>query len=145
MNTCSQTTKSGKSKIVMLVEYTAYDKSSFLVPYFAYLNSQAGIVYDCTLSGDFDYIELAYALTVHKMQGSQAKLIIAPIFSLNIFKNTLPFINKNMVYTMLSRAQTGLYLIGNIEQNSNSPLMIARHSEAFSDRKSLIDIALRKF
>lgn len=138
-------TKTGLSKVIMLVEYSSYDQPAFLVPYIAILNSKKGVLFDVQLTADFDYIELAYALTVHKMQGSQAKLIIAPVFGLPVYKNTMPFINKNMLYTMISRAQTGIYLLGDVIQGYSNPLMLARQNEAFSERKSIVDIALRRF
>jgi ATP-dependent exoDNAse (exonuclease V) alpha subunit len=58
---------------------------------------------------DLKYLDLAYALTVHKLQGSQAKLCIC------IF---LPvggdFISRNMIYTSPTRAQESAYMIGDI-------------------------------
>jgi exodeoxyribonuclease V alpha subunit len=53
-------------------------------------------------------LQHGYALTVHKAQGNEYDFIIGyiPYVSENSH-----FINKNMVYTMLSRAKVGAYLI----------------------------------
>lgn len=55
-------------------------------------------------------LDLAYALTVHKFQGSQAKLIIFVLYPVGYET----FISKNMIYTGISRAEKGEYLVGNV-------------------------------
>lgn len=61
-------------------------------------------------------ITLAYALTVHKMQGSQTKLVIVPIFK----TWRTGFISRNMVYTEVTRAFKGCYLVENVLQGGKS-------------------------
>lgn len=55
-------------------------------------------------------LDLAYALTVHKFQGSQSKLIIFVLYPVGYET----FISKNMIYTGISRAEKGEYLVGNV-------------------------------
>ncbi len=55
-----------------------------------------------------DNIEHAYAITVHKSQGSEFDVIILPILSLPPMLQ-----NRNILYTAITRAKKGLVLIGN--------------------------------
>ena len=61
-------------------------------------------------SSDLFNLDLAYALTVHKLQGSQAKLIICVMYSVGYSR----FISRNMLYTAITRAEEGIYLVGNV-------------------------------
>ena len=54
-----------------------------------------------------DEIELAYALTVHKSQGSEFPVVVMPVF------NYLPILtNRNLLYTAVTRARRGAVLAG---------------------------------
>ncbi|GAA6201731.1 AAA family ATPase [Aquicoccus sp. SU-CL01552] len=55
--------------------------------------------------GDSEKLQLAYAITVHKAQGSQWSKVIAPIFSA---KN----VDRSLIYTALSRAQEQVIFLG---------------------------------
>lgn len=68
--------------------------------------------------GNLDY---AYALTTHKMQGSQAKVIILP-FGSTCNPN---FINRNMINTMMSRSQLIVCNVGDVK-GINSPITKGR-------------------
>lgn len=64
-------------------------------------------------------IELAYALTIHKSQGSEFDTVIIPIH------NSLEYmLNKNLLYTAFTRAKKKLILIGD-----KSTLEETRHKE----------------
>lgn len=81
-------------------------------------------------------ITLAYALTVHKMQGSQAKLVIVPIFK----TRRSGFISRNMVYTAVTRASKGCYLVGDVSQGGKSTaLSDARRVEITGSRSTLFE------
>ncbi|MNP42296.1 RecBCD enzyme subunit RecD [compost metagenome] len=54
---------------------------------------------------DVDLIDYAYALTVHKAQGSQFQRVIVPVRRSRILDRTL-------VYTAVTRAQVQVILIG---------------------------------
>lgn len=60
-------------------------------------------------------LKLAYALTIHKSQGSEFDTVILPIF------NCLEFmLNKNLLYTAFTRAKKRLILIGDKEVLENT-------------------------
>lgn len=64
---------------------------------------------------DLSNLELAYALTVHKLQGSQAKMIIIPLGA----RDNANFVSRNMVYTAVSRAQETVVLVGSVGGSSS--------------------------
>ncbi len=54
-----------------------------------------------------DIIELAYALTVHKAQGSQYRIVIIPLSNSHFI-----MLNNKWFYTAITRAEEKVYLIG---------------------------------
>jgi len=54
-----------------------------------------------------DELTLAYAVTVHKAQGSEFPVVIMPVYWVNNFLST-----RNLLYTGLTRAKERLYLLG---------------------------------
>ena len=52
-------------------------------------------------------LELAYALTIHKFQGSEAPYIILPMDS-----TFLRMLNRQLLYTAVTRAKAKLFIIG---------------------------------
>lgn len=52
-------------------------------------------------------LTLAYAITGHKSQGSEAKVVIAPIFPSRV-------LSREWLYTVLTRARDSAYLIGDV-------------------------------
>ena len=59
-----------------------------------------------------NYLKHAYALTGHKMQGSEAPVIILPL-SRQFMR--IPIINREWIYTAFSRAKKILITVGNME------------------------------
>ena len=59
---------------------------------------------------DLGYLELAYALTAHKMQGSQEKAIIAVFGS----AGSPMFVNRNMINVIFTRSQEFVGAIGSV-------------------------------
>ena len=53
------------------------------------------------------HLQLAYCVTIHKMQGSEAPVVIIPVHS--CFGG---FFNRELIYTALSRAQDICITIG---------------------------------
>jgi len=84
---------------------------------------------------DLLLLELAYALTVHKLQGSQAKLIVCVMFN----AGKVGFISRNMIYTAITRAQKACYLIGDIT-GSGSIINTGRLIEQTSQRNTMLDL-----
>lgn len=61
---------------------------------------------DVTFSGeDKALVTLAYAITGHKSQGSEGRIVIAPIFPSRV-------LSREWLYTVLTRARERCYLIG---------------------------------
>src|SRR5690606_37751492 len=53
-------------------------------------------------------LDLAYAVTIHKSQGSEWPLIVLPAVNTNS-----PFYDRGLFYTGLSRASRGAVIVGN--------------------------------
>lgn len=77
-------------------------------------------------------IELAFALTVHKMQGSQSTTVIFPVFSLG-YNST--FISNNLVYTAWTRTIEDLIVVG-----STAAINEAKRIVLLSRRTSIYDL-----
>ena len=80
---------------------------------------------------DAQDLELAYAITVHKSQGSEFEAVILPLF-----RNTPQLCYRNLLYTAVTRAKSLLIIVGSRETLDN---MIE------NDRKTLRYTGLRKF
>lgn len=80
------------------------------------------------ISEDLTMLDLFYAGTTHKFQGSQAKIVIAPLGVVN-FKG---FITRNMMYTVYTRAEKIVIALGSVGNDKNSMLSRARHEVAES-------------
>ena len=65
----------------------------------------------CLEGMDLGNLDLAYALTTHKLQGSQSRVVICP-FGTNCNPN---FINRNMINTMFTRSQEVVCCVGNVK------------------------------
>ena len=52
-------------------------------------------------------LELAYAITIHKSQGSEYPAVIIPL--LNVPK---PLLNRNLLYTAVTRARKCVTIVG---------------------------------
>lgn len=63
------------------------------------------VAYDFDFIGDI--IELAYALTVHKAQGSQYRIVVIPMSNSHFI-----MLNNKWFYTAITRAEEKVYLIG---------------------------------
>ena len=55
----------------------------------------------------FDEVELAYAITVHKSQGSEYPIVIIPLY-----RYTPKLLTRNLLYTAITRAQQMVILVG---------------------------------
>ena len=80
---------------------------------------------------DAQDLELAYAITVHKSQGSEFEAVVVPLF-----RNTPQLCYRNLLYTAVTRAKSLLILVGSRETLDK---MIQ------NDRKTLRYTGLRTF
>ena len=88
---------------------------------------------------DLYNLDLAYALTCHKMQGSQSPVVIIPLES----TSSPTFINRNMLNTMITRSQGYVCLIGDIE-GSGSILSRGRRKISEVSKNDLLNILLEE-
>ena len=56
---------------------------------------------------DLDDLQLAYAITIHKSQGSEFDVVVVPLVN-----GPPTIINKNLLYTAITRAKTAVVLVG---------------------------------
>lgn len=88
---------------------------------------------DRLVSTDFDFfenLELAYAITVHKSQGSEYPVVIMPMF-----KCAPMLLTRNLLYTAVTRAKRMVILVG----RSDVPMLMVNNS-----RKDLRYTTLRE-
>ena len=91
---------------------------------------------DLCLSGvDLNNLALAYALTCHKMQGSQSKVVIAVFES----KGSPEFINRNMINTIITRSQGIVCCIGSV-LGETSMLTRGRMVVSKTDCKDILSV-----
>ena len=57
-----------------------------------------------------DELELAYAITVHKSQGSEYPAVVIPLLT-----GPRPLMNRNLLYTAVTRARSCVTLVGNAD------------------------------
>lgn len=79
-------------------------------------------------------IELGRAVTVHKAQGSQWPRLIVPVTNSRLLDRTL-------LYTAITRAQTQVLLVGNMEAARRAVLALPKAHT----RKVALDLALAKY
>lgn len=70
------------------------------------------------------FASLAYAITVHKSQGSEYDTVIIPIS-----RRFLPFVKRNLLYTAISRAKKKVILVGD-------PDVLDEILKAFPDKRN---------
>lgn len=80
-------------------------------------------------------LELAYAITVHKSQGSEFHTVVMPVY-----RNPLQLCYRNLLYTAVTRAQNVLVMVGSREtvqsmvQNDRKTLRYTGLSRFLQDR-----------
>ena len=82
---------------------------------------------------DLKMLDLAYALTVHKIQGGQNKLIIFMIGNMGYSE----FITNNLILTGVTRAKEGEFLVGDVGDSDASTLSKGRRRFQHSDITSV--------
>ena len=85
---------------------------------------------------DLEQLDLAYGLTVHKSQGSEFPVVIIPVH-----ESILHGLNKNLLYTALTRAKKMVLLIGSKQALSAG----MRNKENIGERRSMLVQKLQDF
>lgn len=88
------------------------------------------VIYDIS---EMEEISLAYALTIHKAQGSEYPVVIIPLMTQHY-----PMLKKNLVYTGITRGKKMVILIG-----QKKAIGIAVSDHHLSHRWSLLESRLR--
>ena len=126
----------GDKKKFVIVEYYDVELSQNTVVLYHATENKDGL-----LNGkDLDCLQLAYALTVHKMQGSQARVVVFPIgapfkYKASDSNSKGEFLTRNLVYTALSRATEKVIIVGSKEGFDSY-----RQQEDTSNRDSILTI-----
>ena len=58
---------------------------------------------------DLDELEHAFAITIHKSQGSEYPAVVIPLLT-----GTKKLLNRNLLYTAITRAKQMVVIVGNI-------------------------------
>ena len=58
-------------------------------------------------SKDFEQLQMAYAMTIHKSQGSQFPVVVIPVHTTNFI-----MLQRSIIYTGITRAQRYVILVG---------------------------------
>lgn len=82
-----------------------------------------------------DELTLSYAITVHKSQGSEFKAVIIPIFG-----GYSGFLNRNLLYTAITRAKEMVILIGEVNALKNMIRSVHKNK-----RKTMLKERLNEF
>jgi exodeoxyribonuclease V alpha subunit len=82
---------------------------------------------------DIMELDLAYAITIHKSQGSEFKAVIIPILSQH-FK----MLYRNLVYTGLTRAKTLAVFVG-----TRKALAMAIRQQDVSQRQTALEVLIK--
>ena len=63
--------------------------------------------------GELSEIQLAYAISIHKSQGSEYPIVVIPLL-----KQHFMMLQRNLVYTGITRARNKVYLVGSVDAYS---------------------------
>lgn len=121
----------GDSKWFAVVEYYDYIQDrNFYILYRMEENPEIqdnrGVVFK---GDDLSKLNLFYAGTTHKLQGSQAEIVIFALDSVNY----TGFITRQMLYTMITRGSRLVFGVGSVSNEQNSMLSRARRDIAASN------------
>ena len=95
-------------------------------------NSTVSVLFDEKLvqydTTDLDEIMLAYAVTIHKSQGSEYPVVVLPVMMTHYI-----MLQRNLLYTGITRAKKCLVLLG-----SKKSIGIAIRNSSAGKRNSLL-------
>jgi exodeoxyribonuclease V alpha subunit len=84
---------------------------------------------------ELDELSLAYAVSVHKSQGSEYPVVVLPLVASHFM-----MLQRNLVYTAVTRARKLVVLVG-----SRKALGMAVRNNKTSQRYSALAVRLREF
>lgn len=120
-----------------------YDKEVFngdigMVKGINRIEQSMSVIFDGTREVKYDFSEadelvLAYAVSVHKSQGSEFPAVVIPMITQHYV-----MLQRNLIYTAVTRAEKLCVLVGN-----QKALRIAIHNNKISDRNSRLSHRIR--
>jgi exodeoxyribonuclease V alpha subunit len=88
------------------------------------------VMYD---KSDLDELNLAYAISIHKSQGSEYKIVMMPMV-----KHYMHMLRKELIYTAITRAKDYLIIFGDI------PLLVYASTHLANKRQTTLALRLRE-
>ncbi len=88
------------------------------------------VIYD---KSDIDELNLAYAISIHKSQGSEYKIVMMPIV-----KHYMHMLKKELIYTAITRAKQYLIILGDM------PLLVYASTHLANKRQTTLALRLNK-
>lgn len=86
------------------------------------------VLYD---KGDLDELNLAYAMSIHKAQGSEYKIVMMPMV-----KHYMHMLKKELIYTAITRAKQYLIILGDM------PLLVYASTHLVNKRQTTLALRL---
>ncbi|QWB95218.1 ATP-dependent RecD-like DNA helicase [Mycoplasmatota bacterium] len=86
------------------------------------------VIYD---KSDLDELNLAYAISIHKSQGSEYKIVMMPMV-----KHYMHMLKKELIYTAITRAKQYLILLGDM------PLLVYASTHLANKRQTTLSLRL---
>ncbi len=84
---------------------------------------------------ELDELVLAYAVTIHKSQGSEYPVVVIPIFMSHYV-----MLQRNLIYTGITRAKKGLVLVG-----EKKAIAMAVRNKSANKRNTMLDLRISSF
>ena len=85
-------------------------------------------------TGDMEELELAYAITIHKSQGSEYPAVVIPLFH-----GPRVLFNRNLLYTAVTRGKQCVTIVGR-----KKTVLDMIHNESEQKRYSTLQIRLKE-
>lgn len=106
------------------------EEGGMIVTYMDHLNRR-DVVYE---TGDLDELVLAYAVSVHKSQGSEYPVVVMPVITQHYI-----LLQRNLLYTAITRARRLVVLVG-----THKAVAIALNNNKVEQRYSNLAFRLRQ-
>lgn len=95
------------------------------------------VIYDDDRIASYDFsildeLELSYAITVHKSQGSEFPVVVMPIF-----QAPPQLLSRNILYTAITRAKSLVVLTGSLE-NLRKMVLNQRETSRYSGLEQIL-------
>lgn len=91
---------------------------------------------------DLPHVKLAYAMTIHKSQGSEAPMVVVPLP-----EDSIGMMNRNLIYTATTRAKSTCVMIGRpetIETAINQTLETNQSMKRRSTMARIVGVEMKK-